>query len=65
MRSWASDLGLTIDSRQINPPVNVPLHEVEVLGHFLQDEQVTREEELALEHRRRRILGFQCFRSTN
>ena len=45
--------GHTVHPREVKPPVDIPMHEVEILGHLLQDEQVTGEKELALEHRRR------------
>ena len=52
-------VGLTVHPRKVDPPVHISVHEVEVLCHFLQDKQVSREEKLALEHGRRRILGLQ------
>ncbi len=35
------------------------MHEVEILGHLFEDEQVTREEELALKDGGRWVLGFE------
>ena len=49
-------VGLTVDPREIEPAVDVSVHEVQVLGHLLQNQEVPRKEQLALECGRRWVL---------
>ena len=52
--------GFTVHARQVDSSFDISVHEVEVLGHLLEYEQVTGKEQLAVEDGRRRIFGLEC-----
>lgn len=43
-------VGLTVHPREVESSVDVSVHEVQVLGHLLQNQEVPCKEQLALEH---------------
>ena len=61
----ARRVGLTVDPREVEPALDIAVDEIEVLRHLFEDEQVPRQEQLALKHGRRRILGLQRLGRTN
>ncbi len=54
-------VGRTIHSRKIDSPVDAPVHEVEVLGHLFENEQMASKEELSVEDGQRGVLRLQRF----
>ncbi len=58
-------VGHTVHPGEVHPSVYIPMDKVEVLGHLFQDEQVTGEEQLAVEDRRWWVLRLQRLRCTD